>query len=408
MTRPEEPSRPGENFEPYEEMRQIPIGVIMFAVALALWGGVLLYQSSYAVAVGRADETVLSPQSEQGLGLTGAKLFEANCTTCHQPGGEGVEFAIPPLDKSPFLAGGPEIAASILLRGIDGPIRVGDETFDGHMPSFASALDDAEIARLATYLQVRFTGRKQAISGDGVAALRREFADAGPFAGGQAIAARFDSSLSPQPEVTPLTGGKGISSGILELVNQGRGEVWSCSSCHGDRGQGADTVPRLAGLPADYIAKQLLDYTEGRRRNENMELVARSLSEKDREGLGRYYASMRAASTARPSLGGNLERGRELVLSGDWSIGVPSCTSCHGPSAFGVAPGFPGLAAQHPSYTASQLAAWVSGERDNSRQKMMNVIANALNDRDRAAVADYLATLPPVPAPAATADEVKR
>ena len=114
-----------------------------------------------------------------------------------EPGGEGVEFAIPPLDKSPFLAGGPEIAASILLRGIDGPIRVGDETFDGHMPSFASALDDAEIARLATYLQVRFTGRKQAISGDGVAALRREFADAGPFAGGQAIAARFDSSLSP-------------------------------------------------------------------------------------------------------------------------------------------------------------------------------------------------------------------
>ena len=89
MTRPEEPSRPGENFEPYEEMRQIPIGVIMFAVALALWGGVLLYQSSYAVAVGRADETVLSPQSEQGLGLTGAKLFEANCTTCHQPGAAG-------------------------------------------------------------------------------------------------------------------------------------------------------------------------------------------------------------------------------------------------------------------------------------------------------------------------------
>src|SRR3546814_8468888 len=107
-----------------------------------------------------------------------------------------------------------------------------------------------------------------------------------------------------------------------------------------------------------------------------MELVARSLSKQEREGLGRYYASLRAASTARPALGGNLERGRQLVLEGDWSIGVPSCTSCHGPSAFGVAPGFPGLAAQHPSYTASQLAAWVSGERDNSRQKMMNVIAN--------------------------------
>ena len=408
MTYPEEPSRPGENYEPYEEMRRIPIGVIMFATALALWGGVLLYQSSYAVAVGRADETVLSPQSEQGLGLTGAKLFEANCTTCHQSGGEGVEFAIPPLDKSPFLAGDPDIAASILLRGIDGPIRVGDETFDGHMPSFASALDDAEIARLATYLQGRFAGRKQGISGKRVAALRREFTDAGPFTGGRAIAARFDSSLFPQPQLASFPSDRGISSGILELVKEGRGEVWSCSSCHGDQGQGAEAVPRLAGLPAAYIAKQLLDYTEGRRRNENMELVARSLSEQEREGLGRYYASIRTASTARPSLGGNLERGRELVLSGDWSIGVPSCTSCHGPSAFGVAPGFPGLAAQHPSYTASQLSAWVSGERDNSRLKMMNVIAKALNDRDRAAVADYLATLPPVPAPAPPVDEVKK
>src|SRR3546814_252889 len=231
-------------------MRRIPIGVVMLAIALALWGGILLYQSSYAVAVGRADETEQSPQSERGLGLTGAKLFEANCTTCHQPGGEGVEFAIPPLAESPFLAGGPDIAASILLRGIEGPIRVGDETFDGHMPSFASALDDAEIARLVTYLRERFAGRRQGISDERVSALRREFADAGPFAGGQAIAARLDSSLSPQPRVTPFAGGKGITRATLELVNQGRGEAWSCSSCHGDRVQGAGAVPRLAGLPA--------------------------------------------------------------------------------------------------------------------------------------------------------------
>ena len=408
MTRPEESSRPGENFEPYEEMRRIPIGVVMLAIALALWGGVLLYQSSYAVAVGRTDESLQSPQSEEGLGLTGAKLFEANCTTCHQPGGEGVEFASPPLRESPFLAAGPELAASILLRGIDGPIRVNDKTFDGHMPSFASALDDAEIARLVTFLRERFAGRKQGLSRKRVATLRREFAEAGPFEGGQAIASRFDPALAPQPPMKRSAVGNDVAPGIMELVTRGRGEVWSCSSCHGALGQGADTVPRLAGLPAAYVAKQLRDYREGTRRNESMELVARSLSETERQALGRYYASLRAGSTARPSLGGNLDRGRQLVLEGDWSIGVPSCTSCHGPSAFGVAPEFPGLAAQHSPYTASQLSGWVSGERDNSRQKMMNVIANALNDRDRAAVADYLATLPPVPAPAAKAEEVNR
>lgn len=408
MTRPQESSRPGESFEPYEEMRRTPIGIVMLAIALAMWGGVLLYQSSYAVAVGRADESLQSPQSEEGLGLTGAKLFEANCTTCHQPGGEGVEFAIPPLRKSPFLAARPDIAASILLRGIDGPIRVGAETFDGHMPSFASALDDADIVRLVTYLRERFAGRKEGLSVERVATLRHEFAGAGPFEGGQAIASRFDPALAPQPRMTGAALGNDIAPGILELVTRGRGEVWSCSSCHGALGQGADTVPRLAGLPAAYIAKQLRDYTVGTRRNESMELVARSLSEKERQGLGRYYTSLRAGSTARPSLGGNLDRGRQLVLEGDWSIGVPSCTSCHGPSAFGVAPEFPALAAQHPSYTASQLSGWVSGERDNSGQKMMNVIANALNDRDRTAVADYLATLPPVPAPAAKPEEVNR
>lgn len=408
MSNPVTPQRPSENFEPYEEMRRIPIAVVMVAVALALWGVALLFQSSHAVAVGQAEETVQSPESEEGLGLTGVRLFASNCATCHQPGGEGVEFAIPPLRDSPFLAAGPEVAVSILLRGIDGPIRVGDKTFDGHMPSFASALDDVEIARLVTHLRKRFAGRDQEVSHAQVTRLRQEFAEAGPFAGGEALAARFGSGLARQPPAKPSPGGAAIAPEILKLVDKGRGEVWSCSSCHGDRGEGADTVPRLAGLPANYIAKQLHNYADGSRQNENMQLVARSLSEKERQELGLYYSAIRTPSTARPSLGGNLERGRQLVLQGDWTIGVPGCTACHGPSAFGVAPSFPGLAAQHPAYTASQLAAWVSGRRDNSPQKMMNVIAKALNDDDRAAVSDYLATLPPVPATASATGENSR
>src|SRR3546814_7352373 len=48
---------------------------------------------------------------------------------------------------------------------------------------------------LPIYLRERFAGRRQGISDERVSALRREFADAGPFAGGQAIAARLDSSL---------------------------------------------------------------------------------------------------------------------------------------------------------------------------------------------------------------------
>ena len=93
-----------------------------------------------------------------------------------------------------------------------------------------------------------------------------------------------------------------------------------------------------------------------------------------------------------------MARGEQLALHGDWSKNLPACFSCHGPSGFGVAPNFPSLAAQHPAYTASQLAAWVGGERDNSDVQLMNEVARNLSDADRRAVADYLATLPPVPA----------
>jgi cytochrome c553 len=184
----------------------------------------------------------------------------------------------------------------------------------------------------------------------------------------------------------------------MRLVTEGRGEAWACASCHGAAGEGGANVPRLAGLPEGYIVKQLQDYVSGRRRNETMQTVAGALSDADRRGLARYYSALRTPSTARPELGGGLKRGEQLALYGDWSKNLPACFSCHGPSGFGVAPNFPSLAAQHPAYTASQLAAWVGGQRDNSDVQLMNEVARNLSDADRRAIADYLATLPPVPA----------
>src|SRR3546814_4380553 len=81
------------------------------------------------------------------------------------------------------------------------------------------------------------------------------------------------------------------------------------------------------------------------------------------------------------------------VCSSDlWNKGVPACFSCHGPSGFGVAPGFPSIAAQHAPYVARQLDAWKGGTRTNSPLSMMQKIAAKLSDGDIRAVADYLAT----------------
>ena len=176
--------------------------------------------------------------------------------------------------------------------------------------------------------------------------------------------------------------------------------IWACASCHGRQGEGALNVPRLAGLAPDYLRKQLDDFATGKRRNESMALIAQSLGSAEKRQLADYYAALATPSTARPALGGDLARGERLVLRGDWSRNIPPCMACHGASAFGVGGSFPALAAQHPEYTATQLAAWVSGDRDNAPEKLMNGIALALGNADRRAVADYLATLPPVPATA--------
>jgi len=203
--------------------------------------------------------------------------------------------------------------------------------------------------------------------------------------------------LGDQPAFVPAGAGS-LEPEISSLVFSGRGEQWSCASCHGDLGQGKENTPRLAGLPADYIVKQLDDFAAGRRLNESMRVVANTLSDSEKKALAEYYANLRVPSNARPELGGDLARGEELALRGDWSRNVPSCFSCHGPSGFGVAPEFPALAAQHPAYTANQLAAWAGGHRNNSSLDLMERISRKLSDTDRRAVADYLASLPPVPA----------
>ena len=171
--------------------------------------------------------------------------------------------------------------------------------------------------------------------------------------------------------------------------------AWACVSCHGTAGQGTQTVPRLAGLPAGYITKQLHDYRNGTRINGTMQYVVSTLDDAQMAALGAYYAALDAPPTAEPSLGGDLERGRALALRGDWGVELPSCFSCHGALGWGVEDMFPAIAGQHPAYIHAQLAAWKTGARANSPLGLMQSVAAAMSPRDMRAVSDYLATLPP-------------
>jgi cytochrome c553 len=208
--------------------------------------------------------------------------------------------------------------------------------------------------------------------------------------------------LAPVRPAPPAIAGSlsntpGVADGdaaTLQMVALGKGQAWSCASCHGEAGQGNLNTPRLAGQPAEYLHKQLQDFKTGLRHNESMQFVARALSGEDMAKLASYYAGIKLSTAVAPTLGGDLARGRVIAEKGDWKTDVPACFSCHGMGGEGVAPGFPALAGQKPDYIFGQLAAWHKGERKNSPQALMDGIARRMSFEDMRAVADYLASMP--------------
>ena len=81
--------------------------------------------------------------------------YQAVCSPCHQPDGQGIPFAFPPLAGSEWMTGDPETPVRIVLLGLSGPIQVKGTAFDVMMPP-PPGLDDARIAEAITYARTNF------------------------------------------------------------------------------------------------------------------------------------------------------------------------------------------------------------------------------------------------------------
>lgn len=168
----------------------------------------------------------------------------------------------------------------------------------------------------------------------------------------------------------------------------------ACMSCHGPDGLGlaAAGFPRLAGLPAAYLSKQLQDFRDGHRRQPIMQPLAKALSDAEISAISATLAALPAPATPdtrRQQMA--TDPAQSLALYGDWSRGIPGCVQCHGPGGVGVGEHFPPLAHQPATYLAGQLNAWRDGSRSNDPNQLMVGIAKALSEDEVKAVADYFA-----------------
>lgn len=170
----------------------------------------------------------------------------------------------------------------------------------------------------------------------------------------------------------------------------------ACATCHGANGEGvaASGFPRLAGLSARYMRKQLEDIRSGARYAPVMQPLAAALTDDEIEAVTGMLAGMPAANAPRIT---RVEKadgvGAELALRGAWGRNIPECVSCHGPGGVGVGDSFPALTGQSAQYLSSQLQAWRQGTRKNDPNDLMGHVARALTDAEIQAVSDYFANL---------------
>lgn len=114
-----------------------------------------------------------------------------------------------------------------------------------------------------------------------------------------------------------------------------------------------------------------------------------------RRGLIMHLALASTVLTMSGAHAENMSSGQAIAMHGT-ANGVAACISCHGAKGEGnAAAGFPRLAGVSAAYLSAQLTAFADGSRQNP---IMQPMAKLLSARERAAVAQYFAGLPPPPA----------
>jgi cytochrome c553 len=171
---------------------------------------------------------------------------------------------------------------------------------------------------------------------------------------------------------------------------KGKALSQTCAACHSIDGNSVNPIwPKLAGQHAAYIVKQLQDFKEGKRINAQMTAMVAPLSDQDMADLAAYFASQKIKTgSAKPEL---IESGQRIYRSGESQTGIPACMACHGPAGAGN-PGalYPSIAGQHAVYTAIQLKAFKSEERNNDEDNVMRSITGPLTNAQIEAVSEYI------------------
>jgi len=114
------------------------------------------------------------------------------------------------------------------------------------------------------------------------------------------MAAQLDDALvadlakyyATQKPTMPQTGGALAAQGKAIFTDgvEAHG-IPPCAACHGDHGEGAKDVPRIAGQHGDYLKRQLEDFRSLLRENQVMHANTKDMTDTEIEAIVSYLAN---------------------------------------------------------------------------------------------------------------------
>jgi cytochrome c553 len=244
---------------------------------------------------------------------------------------------------------------------------------------------------------------------------------------------------------------------LVPVATGRRPDVRACSWCHLPNGLGHPQSSSLAGLSADYMARQLADFKTGARHssvgNSIMATITRAMTADEMQAAVTYFGKLQrrpwikvvenAMVPKTELVEGGLRIGREpeeLEALGERIVEIPqfrertrlydsragfvayvplgsikrgkdfvttatgktvACSECHGKDLRGAthAPDstlpVPGLTGRSPTYIVRQLYDFHSGARSGAGAELMKPVATQMTLREMIDVAAYLASLAP-------------
>ena len=221
----------------------------------------------------------------------------------------------------------------------------------------------------------------------------------------------------------------------------------ACGSCHLMNGQGHPESAGLAGLPANYIIRQMEYFKNSTRKDPaRMNAIAKQVSDEDVRAAAEYFAQLKpivwtkvveadmvpksrvlgsrmrmpAVDGGMEPLGkriitmpndaekieerdphtgftayapkGSLKKGEALVKTGGKGKTI-QCAICHGADLHGIGD-VPGIAGMHPIYVTRMLYAFKNGNANGGLDQLMKKVVEKLDDDDILNVAAYVASAP--------------